>query len=329
MVADRSASPSIERAPTSPDACPKLTSRPRAAMHSSECSNVSLPTASKTTSTPRPEVKSKTALAKLSRGHRQVERARGGRRRHLRELRSGDSPCFGDRAPDCKGPLARSAAKIGEDGFGIGNVKEVRDLIVDRQKPLRLADRFETLHDPLAPPRRLMRILSAIVQSFMLAMFDAKAHLRSRSPIGAQLVGDYDARWRDRGLEERLHEPLRCRGVPSSLDQNLENEAVLVDCAPQPMCLTRDRDDDFIQMPFVAASRRTLADRVSEGLAEFLPPWRTVSHGTQIPRAANISSTIRRLEGNRKYSQTAWLITSGGKRWRRSRRSRARGTARL
>ena len=71
---------------------------------------------------------------------------------------------------------------------------------------------------------------------------------------------------------ERLHEPLRCRGVPSSLDQNLENEAVLVDCAPQPMCLTRDRDDDFIQMPFVAASRRTLADRVSEGLAEFLPP---------------------------------------------------------
>lgn len=128
---------------------------------------------------------------------------------------------------------------------------------------------------------------------------------------------------------ERLHEPLRCRGVPSSLDQNLENEAVLVDCAPQPMCLTRDRDDDFIQMPFVAASRRTLADRVSEGLAAFLPPWRTVSHGTQIPRAANLSSTIRRLKGNRKYSQTAWLITSGGKRWRRSTRSRARGAARL
>ena len=89
------------------------------------------------------------------------------------------------------------------------------------------------------------------------------------------------------------------------------------------------RDDDFIQMPFVAASRRTLADRVSEGLAEFLPPWRTVSHGTQIPRAANLSSTIRRLKGNRKYSQTAWLITSGGKRWRRSRRSRAQGAARL
>jgi hypothetical protein len=34
-----------------------------------------------------------------------------------------------------------------------------------------------------------------------------------------------------------------------------------------------------------------------------------------MPRAANISSTIRRLSGKRKYSQTAWLITSAGKRY--------------
>jgi len=32
--------------------------------------------------------------------------------------------------------------------------------------------RFETLHDPLASPRRLMRILGPIVESFVLAMFD-------------------------------------------------------------------------------------------------------------------------------------------------------------
>ena len=34
-----------------------------------------------------------------------------------------------------------------------------------------------------------------------------------------------------------------------------------------------------------------------------------------MPRAASISSTMRRLSGKRKYSQTAWLITSAGKRY--------------
>jgi hypothetical protein len=34
-----------------------------------------------------------------------------------------------------------------------------------------------------------------------------------------------------------------------------------------------------------------------------------------MPRAASISSTMRRLSGNRKYSQTAWLMTSAGNRY--------------
>src|SRR5215216_621485 len=42
---------------------------------------------------------------------------------------------------------------------------------------------------------------------------------------------------------------------------------------------------------------------------------RTVSWLTMTPRAANISSTMRRPSGNRKYSQIAWLMISAGKRW--------------
>src|SRR4051812_9831940 len=34
-----------------------------------------------------------------------------------------------------------------------------------------------------------------------------------------------------------------------------------------------------------------------------------------MPRAASSSSTMRRLSGNRKYSQIAWLMISAGKRW--------------
>ena len=35
----------------------------------------------------------------------------------------------------------------------------------------------------------------------------------------------------------------------------------------------------------------------------------------EMPRSNSISSTRRRLNGNRKYSHTAWAMTCGGKRW--------------
>ena len=53
-----------------------------------------------------------------------------------------------------------------------------------------------------------------------------------------------------------FHEPLRRAGVFSTLDQDVENDAVLIDGAPEPVWLAGDRDDDLIHMLFVAASRR-------------------------------------------------------------------------
>jgi hypothetical protein len=124
-------------------------------------------------------------------------------------------------------------------------VEEVGDLIVNRQKPLCLSSGFEALHDPLASPRRLMRILRPIVQALVLAMFHAKAHFRSRSAVRTELVRDHHARRHDRGFQELLHEPLRSARVSSALDQDVEHEAILIDGAPQPMLLARDRDNDF------------------------------------------------------------------------------------
>ncbi len=46
----------------------------------------------------------------------------------------------------------------------------------------------------------------------------------------------------------------------------------------------------------------------------FSAHWRTVSWLTTVPRAASSSSTIRKLSGKRKGSQTAWLMISAGKR---------------
>src|ERR1700722_17762248 len=60
--------------------------------------------------------------------------------------------------------------------------------------PLRGLTREAEIHDPFASPRRLMRILRAIVQAFMLAMFDSKTHLRSRGSVGPELVRHHHAR---------------------------------------------------------------------------------------------------------------------------------------
>ena len=101
-----------------------------------------------------------------------------------------------------------------------------------------------------------MRVLRAIVQAFVLAMFNLKAHLRPRRSVGAELVRDHDARRDDRRFQKPLHEPLRRAGVSSTLDQDVENDTVLIDGAPEPVWLAGDRDYDFIHMPFIAASRR-------------------------------------------------------------------------
>ena len=73
---------------------------------------------------------------KLPAGHRQLERTPGRREAIFLRDELGRSARLGDLAPSRKGSLARSAAEVGRGGFGIRDVEEVRDLIVNRQKPL-------------------------------------------------------------------------------------------------------------------------------------------------------------------------------------------------
>ena len=145
-----------------------------------------------------------------------------------------------------------------------------------------------------------MRILSSIIQALVLAMFDTKAHLRPRSAIGTELVGDHDARWRDGRFQEFPHKPLRGAAVSSTLDHDVENEAVLVDGAPKPVLLAADRDDDLIHVPFVAASWRALSDLIGESLAELLRP---LAHGLVGAQPAS----PRPCGGSRETGNTARL----------------------
>jgi hypothetical protein len=75
--------------------------------------------------------------------------------------------------------------------------------------------------------------------------------------------------------------------------------------------LSGDGDDDLVEVPFVAPAGGSPADAVGEFAPEFQPHCRlsicfaAQPYVTEMPRAASISSTMRRLSGNWKYSQTA------------------------
>ena len=117
-----------------------------------------------------------------------------------------------------------------------------------------------------------MRILRAIVQPFVLAMFDPKVHILARRAIGFQPVCDHDA-WRSRGFLQQLpHEPLRGASISSVLDKDVENESILIDGAPEPMFLSGHRDDDFVEMPFIPTNRRAATNAIGEFPTEFLRP---------------------------------------------------------
>jgi hypothetical protein len=160
--------------------------------------------------------------------HRHINRVSRRNRRYGAEPISCGEGRVGNFAPRRKSALTRGVAPGGCCVFWIRDVEEVGDLIVDGQEPLRLGPRLETLHDPFSSPCRLMRILGSIVQAFVLAMLNLKAHLRPRRAVGFKLVGNHDARRSARAFQKFRQETLRGVAISPLLDQNVENEAVLI-----------------------------------------------------------------------------------------------------
>jgi hypothetical protein len=117
-----------------------------------------------------------------------------------------------------------------------------------------------------------MGILRSIVEPFVLSMLEFQAQFTTRSSVGTKFVCDHDTWDSHLFTNELTQKPLGGVAVASALNQSIENEAVLVYCAPQPMLLAIDRDDDLIEMPFVAQARSAATDFFGEVPAEFLGP---------------------------------------------------------
>ncbi len=83
-------------------------------------------------------------------------------------------------------------------------------------------------------------------------MIDAGHDVSLGSAIGSQFVGDHDARHMPLAFEKLSHQAFGGLGISAALHQHVENEAILIDSPPQPVFLTANGDDGFIEVPFVA-----------------------------------------------------------------------------
>src|SRR5271166_5001227 len=148
----------------------------------------------------------------------------------------------------------------------------VGDLIVCGKKPLHLPRRLETLHDPLSSSCRLVGVFRPVVEAFVLAMLDAGHDLPLGRGIAAQLVGDQHPRRSPLLLQKLAQQAFGSLLVAPALHEDIENKALLVDRAPEPVLRASGGDDDLIEVPFVAPAWGSLADAICEFLAEFQSP---------------------------------------------------------
>jgi hypothetical protein len=100
--------------------------------------------------------------------------------------------------------------------------------------------RFEALHNPLSSPDRLVRILRPIIQPFVGVMLDTQHDLSPCCAIGSQLIGDDHTGHPSLTLQELAPQSLGGLGISAALNENLQHETVLINCAPQPLLLATD-----------------------------------------------------------------------------------------
>ena len=93
--------------------------------------------------------------------------------------------------------------------------------------------------------------------------------------------------------------------VAPALHQHVEHQPGLIHGTPEPVLYPGDLGNNLVDVPLVSGAEQSPTDPVGELLAELERRLPEVSWLTTMPRAASISSTIRRLRGKRKYSHTA------------------------
>jgi hypothetical protein len=119
---------------------------------------------------------------------------------------------------------------------GTGRDEEIADGGEDGDEPLQASRRSKALHRPLASSQRQVRILGPVVEALVRAMLDRGHDLSPRCGIGAELVGNHASGRTALLLEKTRQQALCCPGVPSRLDDFIEDISILIDRPPHNQC---------------------------------------------------------------------------------------------
>jgi hypothetical protein len=103
--------------------------------------------------------------------------------------------------------------------------------------------------------------------------------------------------------------------VTSALHEDVKHSAILIHGSPEDAFFSTNGEHDLVHMPDVTAARTVTAQFIGIGLPEFGTP---LSHGFVGDDNPTLGQKLfdrsAQLSEERKYSQTAWPIISGGKR---------------
>jgi hypothetical protein len=140
------------------------------------------------------------------------------------------------------------------------------------EEALGVPGRLESLHAPFPLSHGLVSVFGAIVQVPVQPMRHTRQELPLGCTIAGQCVGNNHPRHVGEPLEQLAEEPLRGCFVASTLHQDIEHVAVLIDRPPHIMAFLVDREKHLAQMPLVAWSRTMAAQLIGIGLPNFPTP---------------------------------------------------------
>jgi hypothetical protein len=109
--------------------------------------------------------------------------------------------------------------------------------------------RLEALNFSLAPSRRLMRVLGAVVLAQSLFVAGGQSQLGFSGCVGTKSIRDHSFWGETLFLKQLSQELYGSRFIAPALDQEVKDLALVVNRLPQPEVPTRDRDHHLIKMP--------------------------------------------------------------------------------
>src|ERR1700750_2720703 len=124
-------------------------------------------------------------------------------------------------------------------------------------------------------------------------MVAGKPEMLEGSAVRPQLCSRHRLRPEALPAEQLAHELDGCAFIPSALNKDFENLALIIDRAPQVHMLAGDPDDHLVEMPAIARPRTAAPQPSCDNRPEFQHQLRTVSYETSSPRSARSSSTSR------------------------------------